>query len=98
MVMNNNYEQQIMLRNKRSIALTIATRTGIKEVDSWEKFNNWMLKRSVLKKELYRYNLDELDLLIKQFRALEKNHNNTIIQLGIKAWLQKNKHLSFNQN
>lgn len=73
--------------------MTIATRTGIKELDSWKKFNQWMLNNSCLKKELHQYNLDELDQLIKQFRGLENNYNKSACKVGTKAWIHKNKFL-----
>jgi len=77
---------ELLVRKKRSIALTLATITGIKEVYSWKKFNDWMLKSSVYKKELHAYDYTELDDLIKQFRALETNYNNSAEKFGTKAW------------
>ena len=47
-------EKELLLRNKRSVVLTIATRTGIKKQDSWEEFNTWMKNKSVLKKDNYK--------------------------------------------
>jgi len=53
-----NYEK--LLKEHRSVILSIATRIGIKEPDNWDKFNNWMLKSSILKKKLNDYKLDEI--------------------------------------
>jgi len=78
-------------REKQSIILTIATRTGIKEPDSWTKFNEWMLNSSVQKKELHKYNSDELDKLIKQFRGIESNYKKSAEKTGTKAWRHKHK-------
>ena len=84
----NQAENELLMRNKRSIVLKLATSTGIKEPDSWTKFNGWMLKFSVLKKELHAYNLDELDQLTRQFRALESNYKASAKKPGTKAWFR----------
>jgi len=96
--MFNIYEYQMTLREKRSVILTIATRTGIKDADCWIKFNKWMLNSSILKKELHKYNSDELDKLIKQFRGLEANYNKSANKTGTKAWLHKNKFQPLSKN
>ena len=96
--MFNTYHYEMTLRDKRSIVLTIATRTGIKEADSWTKFNTWMLNSSCLKKELHQYKIDELDQLIKQFRGLEANYNKSASKTGTKAWMHKNKFQPLSQN
>lgn len=83
-------EREIALRNARSTILTIATRTGIKKPNSWVEFNRWMRQSSVLKKDLNRYSLEELGLLHKQFRALERNFSKSAVKMGNKAWYQKN--------
>ena len=62
-----NYEK--LLKEHRSIVLSIATRIGLKEPDSWDKFNNWMLKSSIKKKKLNDYNLQEIKDLERQLRA-----------------------------
>lgn len=87
---NNSLEVEILMRNKRSTVLAIATRTGIKKVNSWDEFNEWMKTKSVLKKDLHRYDFDELDQLIRQFRALESNFDKSAKKPGTKAWHQKN--------
>ncbi|URC14014.1 hypothetical protein [Flavobacterium sp. B183] len=47
-------EMELIMKRKRSVILTLATSTGIKEADSWTKFNNWMLNSSILKKSYTR--------------------------------------------
>ena len=79
-------EIELIMKRKRSVILTIATKTGIKEADSWTKFNNWMLNSSIYKKALHAYEYEELDELNKQFRALEINYNNSAEKFGSKAW------------
>jgi hypothetical protein len=79
-------EMELIMKRKRSIILTIATKTGIKEVDSWTKFNNWMISSSIHKKSLNAYDYDELDDLAKQFRALEANYESSAEKTGTKAW------------
>lgn len=80
-----------LLKEHRSIVLSIATRIGLKEPDSWEKFNNWMLKSSILKKKLNDYNLQELQQLERQLRATESNYQASAKKAGNKAWYHKNK-------
>jgi galactokinase len=58
-------EMELVMKRKRSIVLTIATKTGIKEVNDFKRFNAWMKKSSVLKKDLHAYTYQELDDLIK---------------------------------
>jgi hypothetical protein len=77
---------ELELRKKRSIVLKLATDTGIKTPENWTKFNQWMLKCSVLKKELHAYDYVELDQLIRQFRALKANYSRSAIKVGTKAW------------
>lgn len=79
-------EMELIMKQKRSVVLTIATKTGIKELNSWTKFNAWMKKSSVLKKELHAYNYDELDQLIRQFRGIETNYDESAKKVGNKAW------------
>ena len=84
-----NYEK--LLKEHRSVILSIATRIGIKEPDNWDKFNNWMLKSSILKKKLNDYKLDELPKLERQLRAAESNYQASAEKPGNKAWYHKNK-------
>lgn len=79
-------EMELIMKRKRSNILTLATKTGIKEADSWTKFNKWMLNSSVHHKALNAYDYDELDDLNKQFRQLEINYNNSAEKVGNKAW------------
>lgn len=77
---------ELELRRKRSIVLKLATETGIKAPDNWTRFNGWMHKSSVLKKELHAYDYDELDVLIRQFRGLKANYDHSAAKTGTKAW------------
>lgn len=79
-------ELELIMKRKRSIVLTIATDCGIKEPHNWNKFNGWMLKSSIYKKELHAYDYVELDDLIKQFRALKVNYETSAEKTGTKAW------------
>lgn len=80
-----------LLKEHRSIVLSIATRIGLKEPDSWDKFNKWMLKSSILKKKLNDYDLDGLKQLERQLRATESNYQASAEKAGNKAWYHKNK-------
>lgn len=79
-------EMELIMKRKRSVILTIATDTGIKESNCWTKFNNWMKHSSILKKELHAYDYWQLDDLIKQFRALKANYDNSAKKVGNQAW------------
>ncbi len=83
-------EHRELLRKHRSICLTIATKIGLKAPDSWEIFNNWMLKSSILKKRLNDYTLVELQSLERQLRGAESNFQASAEKPGNKAWYQKN--------
>jgi hypothetical protein len=88
---NSQFDAHIKIekKQKRSIVLTIATRVGIHDPNNWSKFNGFMLKSSIYKKPLNKYDLDELDALIKQFRGLEANYNKSANKTGTKAWRHK---------
>jgi len=73
-------------RKKRSEILAIAQRCGIHDGTSFDRFNRFMLERSTLKKELHKYTLPELDALIRQFRALERNYLASSNVPGSKAY------------
>ena len=76
-------------RLKRSTILTIATRTGIKQPDDWGTFNHFMLHSSVVKKSLNLCNLDELELVTNQFRALEHSNAKSAQKAGTKAYFNQ---------
>ncbi len=84
-----NTEIVLAKKKLRSQVLTIATRTGIHDTNDWEKFNRFMLHNSVCKKSLNLYNLEELEELVLQFRALERNYNKSADKTGTKAWAHK---------
>lgn len=77
------------MKRIRSVILKIATYVGLKEPNSFDRFNNFMKNRSVLKKELHKYTLDELHLLQAQFRQIEKNYERSANTGGTKAWYDK---------
>lgn len=79
-------DMELIMKRKRSVILTIATNTGIKEPNSWSKFNLWMKNNSIFKKELHAYDFDELDQLTRQFRGIEKNYNESAKKVGNVAW------------
>ncbi len=77
---------ELLLRKKRAVVLKIAQRTGIHDPEDWSKFNNFMLKRSILKKPLKNYKYKELNKLIQQFRQLEQNYLKSAEKPFNKAW------------
>ena len=80
------YDMETECKRKRSQVLAIATRTGIKEPNDFRKFNSFMKERSILKKPLNRYNLAELDALVRQFRGIEANYKKSAAKPGTAAW------------
>lgn len=88
-----NASLEIERRNKRATVLAIAGRVGFfpEGSDNFTTFNSFMVNSSILKKRLEKYLLDELDELIRQFRAIEANYNRSAAQTGTKAWHHKNK-------
>jgi len=74
------------LKQKRSVVLAIAQRTGLHSGTDFKKFNSWMEGHSILKKSLKKYALEELDELIKQMHALEANYVRSAGTPGTKAW------------
>lgn len=80
---------EIERKKKRSIVLKIATETGIHNPSDWSKFNGFMLRSSILKKQLNKYDIEELDNLIKQFRGIQRNFNASAKKTGTKAHSHK---------
>ncbi len=85
---------QIEKRKKQSQVLAIAQRVGIHQGTDFEGFNRFMLNKSVKKKELYKYNLEELDELIRQFRNIEQNYRASAERPGTKAY---NREMGFSE-
>ena len=78
-----------LMKKKRSIVLSIATKVGIHDTNNWEIFNQFMLNSSVFKKPLKYYKIDELDALIRQFRSIKANYNQSAKKIGTKAFHHK---------
>ncbi|MCQ0429367.1 hypothetical protein [Elizabethkingia anophelis] len=76
-------------KSLRSKILAIAEKEGLKEPNSWEKFNDWMLHSSTLKKSLNKYNLPELKQLLKQMHALKTNNRKSAAKPMTAAWWKK---------
>ena len=83
------YDMEIERKRLRSQVLAIATRTGLKDPNDWRKFNSFMKERSLLKKPLNKYNLAELDALVRQFRGIEANYKKSAGKPGTAAWHHK---------
>ena len=79
MQLEGDHEEKI--RRLRSEILAIATRTGIHDPSNWEKFNAFMIHRSIHHKPLNEYSLEELKELRRQFRAIERNNKKTQVNI-----------------
>ncbi len=82
--LQGDYEDQ--LRRLRSEILAIATRTGIHDPKNWDKFNAFMIHRSIHHKPLNEYSLDELKELRRQFRAIERRYKQQKPAFRLKKW------------
>lgn len=87
-----NREKEQLQKVKRlriSAILAIATREGIKHPNNWDSFNRFMLHRSVVKKFLNLCDLEELEQVLTQFRALEQNNAKSAEKAGTKAYFNQ---------
>lgn len=89
-IVKDELRHELAIKEVRSEILTLASYTGIKKPNSWTAFNRWMQTKSVLKKDLNRYSLQELELLRRQFYALKRNFERSATKIGNKAWYEKN--------
>jgi len=80
--------KELAMKQRRSTVLAIAQRVGIHEGTDFKKFNAWMRERSVHKKQLTKYDYEELADLVKQMHALEANYKASAENAGTKAWYQ----------
>ncbi len=81
-----NAIRELAIKQKRSVVLAISQRTGIHTGTGFKEFNSFMLNRSILKKKLNEYTMEELDELIKQMHALEANFKASAKKAYSKAW------------
>lgn len=77
---------EMELKRLRSIVLTDAQFVGLYTPDNWTRFNNFMKYRSVLKKPLNAYTLDEFPLLIKQFKSIRSKFVSSKMRVGDTQW------------
>ena len=61
----------LVLKQKRSHILKVATEVGIKDPNDWLSFNRWMLNYSVYRKELHRHSYSELEKVLKQLLSIQ---------------------------
>lgn len=78
--------QELELKRLRSIVLADAQYLGIYRADSWLAFNGFMKNRSVLKKPLNYYTIEELPLLIQQFKSMRSKFDKAKMQIGSREW------------
>lgn len=70
----SEFKAEMERKKWRSYILTIVQREGIKEPNSWERFNHWMLHSSRFKKALKEHSLDELKALHQQLMKMKDNN------------------------
>lgn len=88
---NNILRQELIRSQMISKILKIAETTGIKEVGSFHKFNNWMYSKSKFKKHLNAHSMEELKELNVQLHAVKTNNENSAKKPFNKAWWEKGK-------
>ena len=87
----NQQQEKIRLRDLQAIILKDAQYIGLHDPQDFAPFNNFMIKRSPLKKVLPFYKIDEFDELIKQFKSLRSKYEKEAKVPYTKAWYHKNK-------
>lgn len=80
-----------VLKQLRSDILKDAQILGIYTPGDWTSFNRFMLHRSVLKKPLKDYKIEEFKELNKQFKAMVTKYKKRSRIAGTKEWHQVNK-------
>ena len=89
--------EELKMKEWRSKILALAEREGIKEPNSFQKFNNWMLLNSKFKKQLSYHSLKELQELHRQLCALRDNNKRSATKPLTKAWERKaNQNINWN--
>lgn len=82
-------ERENLLKSKRSAVLKDAEYLGIHDPNDWKPFNDFMLNKSVLKKPLNRYKIEEFTALNKQFKSMRSKFDKNRTKIGSYDW-QKN--------
>ena len=79
-------ENEQQLRKYRSAILKDAEYLGIYTVGDWKRFNGFMLNKSVFKKPLNKYEIEEFTPLLKQFKSMKSKFDKNKIQVGTSEW------------
>lgn len=85
----NALKEELLIKEWRSKILANAEKAGIKEPGGFHKFNNWMLNRSMCKKQLTAYTLEELRALSRQIHGVITNNGRSAQRTMTKAWWKK---------
>lgn len=94
---NNALKEELIRNAWISKILKLAETTGIKEVGSFHKFNNWMYTKSKFKKHLNAHNIEELKLLHVQLHAVQSNNTESAKKPYTKEWWKRGKdHINMN--
>ena len=74
------------VKRLRSIILADAQAMGILKQNNWAYFNKFMKERSLLKKFLREYTLDELPELVPHFKSMRTKFEKAAVKVGSKQW------------
>jgi hypothetical protein len=86
---NNELREQLIRNTWVSKILKLAETTGIKEVGSFHKFNNWMFTKSKFKKHLNAHSVEELKQLHVQLHGVKSNNAESAKKPFSKAWWER---------
>lgn len=81
-----NTEKILELKRLRSIILADAQYLGIYKPGDWTSFNRFMLHKSVKRKDLNLYKIEEFPALIKQFKSMRRKYDESKQKIGSRAW------------
>lgn len=82
----NSLIETILKKEWKSNILAKAEKYGIKDKGDFQKFNLWMLQRSMFKKHLNAHSLEELKALHRQICSVGSNNRKASINIGSKSW------------
>ncbi|MFK7099495.1 hypothetical protein V3471_00670 [Flavobacterium oreochromis] len=79
-------EQERELKRLRSVIIKEAQFIGIYSPESWAGFNRFMLHKSIFKKALNEYKIEEFPQLIKQFKSISAKVSKAKLIPHTTAW------------
>ncbi|MCT2563971.1 hypothetical protein [Chryseobacterium herbae] len=85
----NALKEELFKKGWKGKILKLAESTGIKDKGDFNRFNNWMLTKSVFKKHLNAHSIEELKYVHKQLQGVKYNNAQSAKKPMNKAWWKK---------